>query len=60
MHFMKVKRGPQTIDCDMFRFDLFIHLIVEWVRRKLKVRLAVECFRRMNDYYSVGGILENY
>ena len=45
MHFMKVKRGPQTIECDVFRFDMFIHLIVEWVRRKLKVRLAIECFR---------------
>ncbi|ABE51845.1 Hypothetical protein Mbur_0898 [Methanococcoides burtonii DSM 6242] len=40
MHFMKVKRGPKTIESDMF-----VHLIVEWVRRKLKVRLNVKCFR---------------
>ncbi len=45
MHFMKVKRGPQVIESDMFRFDLFIHLIVEWVRRKLKAKLIVKCFR---------------
>jgi len=45
MHFMKVKRGPKTIESDMVRFDMFVHLIVEWVRRKLKVRLTVKCFR---------------
>ena len=45
MHFMKVKRGPKTIESDMFRFDMFVHLIVEWVRRKLKARLTVKCFR---------------
>jgi len=45
MHFMKVKRGPKTIESDMFRFDMFVHLIVEWVRGKLKVRLTVKCFR---------------
>ncbi len=42
---MKVKRGPKTIESDMFRFDMFVHLIVEWVRRKLKARLTVKCFR---------------
>ena len=42
-HFMRVKRGPQTIESDSFRFDMFIHFIGEWVRRKLKVRSTVEC-----------------
>lgn len=45
MHFMKVKRGPQTIEADVFRFDMFVHLTVEWVRRKMKARLTVKCFR---------------
>lgn len=47
------KKGPQTSEYYMHRFDQFIHLIVERVRRKLKVRIAVECFRQMNDYYVV-------
>ncbi|ABE52063.1 Hypothetical protein Mbur_1138 [Methanococcoides burtonii DSM 6242] len=43
--FHEVKRGPKTIEYDMFRFDQFVHLIVEWVRRKLKAKLNVKCFR---------------
>ena len=44
-HFKIIKRGPQVIDEDKFRFDMFVLLIDEWLRRKLKVRLIVECLR---------------
>ena len=44
-HFTIVKRGPQVIDEDKFRFEMFILLIEEWLRRKLRVRLIVECLR---------------
>ncbi|AAM05419.1 ISH3 family transposase [Methanosarcina acetivorans] len=44
-HFTIVKRGPQVIDEDKFRFRMFVVLIEEWLKRKLKVRLMVECLR---------------
>jgi putative transposase len=44
-HFTIVKRGPQVVDEDKFRFDMFILLIEEWLRKKLNVRLMVECLR---------------
>ena len=44
-HFTIVKQGPQVIDEDKFRFDLFRLLIDEWLRKKLRVRLIVECLR---------------
>ena len=44
-HFTIVKTGPPTIEEDMFRFDMFILLIEEWVRRKLMIRRAVRCIR---------------
>jgi putative transposase len=44
-HFTIVNRGPQVIDEDKFRFEIFILLIEEWLRRKLRVRLMVECLR---------------
>ncbi len=44
-HFTVVKRDPQVIDEDKFRFDMFVLLIEEWLRRKLRVRLTVECLR---------------
>ena len=44
-HFTIIKRGPQVIDEDKFRFEMFILLIEEWLRRKLRVRLMVECLR---------------
>ncbi len=44
-HFTIVKRDPQVIDEDKFRFEMFILLIEEWLRQKLKVRLIVECLR---------------
>lgn len=44
-HFTMVNRGPQVIDEDKFRFEMFILLIEEWLRRKLRVRLRVECLR---------------
>jgi hypothetical protein len=44
-HFTIVKRGPQVVDEDKFRFDMFIILIEEWLRKKLRVRLMVECLR---------------
>jgi putative transposase len=44
-HFVIVKRGPKVIDEDKFRFDMFIILIEEWLRKKLRVRLMVECLQ---------------
>ncbi|AKB70029.1 ISH3 family transposase [Methanosarcina mazei] len=44
-HFTNVKRGPQVIDEDKFRFEVFILLIEEWIRRKLRVRTTVWCLR---------------
>ena len=44
-HFTIVKRGPRVIDEDKFRFEMFILLIEEWLRQKLKVRLIAECLR---------------
>ena len=44
-HFTVVKRGPQVIDEDKFRFAMFIILIEEWLRKKLRIRLMVECLR---------------
>jgi len=43
--FTIVKRGPPIINEDMFRFDVFLLLIEEWVRRKLKMRITVGCLR---------------
>ena len=43
--FTIVQRGPPIIKEDMFRFDVFLLLIEEWVRRKLKMRITVECLR---------------
>lgn len=42
-HFTIVNRGPQVIDENKFRFEMFILLIEEWLKRKLRVRLMVEC-----------------
>ena len=43
-HFTIVKRGPHVSkNEDKFRFDTFIILIDEWLRRKLRVKLMVEC-----------------
>ena len=44
-HFTIVNRGPQVIDEDKFRFEMFILLIEEWLRRKLRIKLMVECLR---------------
>ena len=44
-HFSIVKSGPMTIKYDLFRFDVFILLIEEWVRRKLEVKSSVGCIR---------------
>lgn len=43
--FTIVQRGPPIIKEDLFRFDVFLLLIEEWVRRKLKIRITVECLR---------------
>jgi putative transposase len=43
--FTIVKRGPPIVDEDKFRFDMFILLIEEWLRKKLRVRLMVERLR---------------
>jgi putative transposase len=39
------KRGPQVIAEDKFGFEVFVLLIEEWLRRKLRVRTAVKCLR---------------
>jgi putative transposase len=44
-HFTIIKPGPSTIDEDKFRFDRFILLVEEWLRRKLRIQLVVECLR---------------
>ncbi len=44
-HFTIVKKGPPTMEEDLFRFDVFILLIEEWVRRKLMIRRVVGCIR---------------
>ncbi|WP_406661893.1 ISH3 family transposase [Methanolobus sp. ZRKC3] len=44
-HFTIVKQGPQTIDEDKFRFDRFVLFIEEWLRRKLRIQLVVQCLR---------------
>ena len=44
-HFTIIKTGPPTMEDDLFRFDMFILLIEEWVRRKLVIRRVVECIR---------------
>jgi putative transposase len=44
-HFTLTKKGQKVIDEDKFRFEMFVLLIEEWLRRRLKVRLIVECLR---------------
>jgi putative transposase len=44
-HFTIVKRGTQVIDEDKFRFEVFILLIEQWLRQKLRVRTVVSCLR---------------
>ena len=44
-HFTIMKQGPQIIDEDKFRFDRFILFVDEWLRRKLRIQLVVECLR---------------
>jgi len=41
----QIKRDPQVVDKDKLRFDMFVILIEEWLRKKLRVRLTVECLR---------------
>ena len=36
------QKRSQVIDEDKFRFDMFVLLIEEWLRRKLKVRTRYE------------------
>ena len=44
-HFSTLKTGPITIKNDLFRFDVFILLIEEWMRHKLKIKSSVRCIR---------------
>lgn len=44
-HFTVKKQGPPRVEKDSFRFDMFILLVDEWIRVKLKVRTYVECIR---------------
>lgn len=41
----QIKRDPQVVDKDKLRFYMFVILIEEWLRKKLRVRLTVECLR---------------
>ncbi len=43
--FTLVQRGHPIIKEDLFRFDVFLLLIEEWVGRKLKIRITVKCLR---------------
>ncbi|WP_292467663.1 ISH3 family transposase [Methanolobus sp.] len=44
-HFTIVKQGPPIIDEDKFRFDRYILFVGEWLRRKLRIQLVVQCLR---------------
>ncbi|WP_319506573.1 ISH3 family transposase [uncultured Methanolobus sp.] len=44
-HFTIVKPGPITVDEDQFRFARFILFVEEWLRRKLRIQLVVQCLR---------------
>ena len=44
-HFTTVKRGTSTVIEDLFRFEMFLMLVSEWIRRKLRTRTYVECIR---------------
>jgi len=44
-YFTIIKPGPSTIDEHKFRFARFILFVEEWLRRKLRVQLVVECLR---------------
>ncbi len=44
-HFTIVKPGPITIDEDKFSFDRFVLFVEEWLRRKLRIQLVVQCLR---------------
>lgn len=44
-HFTIAKTGPITIDEDKFRFARFILFVEEWLRRKLRIQLVVQCLR---------------
>jgi putative transposase len=40
--FYNQQKGPRVIDEDKFRFEMFVLLIEEWLRRKLKIWQIVE------------------
>ena len=44
-HFTIVKRGPKVVGREKFRFDIFVLLVEEWLKRKLRVQIVVECLR---------------
>ena len=44
-HFTIVKPGPQIIEEDRFRFDMFILFVEDWTRNKLKIRNLVDCLK---------------
>jgi len=44
-HFTAIKQGPPVVEENSFRFDMFIILVEEWIRNKLKIRTYVECIR---------------
>ena len=37
-YFLTVKRGPEVVDQEKLRFDIFVLLVEEWLRRKLRVK----------------------
>ncbi|MDG6244925.1 MAG: hypothetical protein QCH31_11155 [Methanolobus sp.] len=44
-HFTIAIPGPITIDEEMFRFGRFILFVEEWLRRKIRIQLVVQCLR---------------
>ncbi|MDD4127456.1 MAG: hypothetical protein PHV39_07200 [Methanomicrobium sp.] len=44
-HFSIINQGPPVVKEDSFRFSMFIILVDEWIRNKLKIRTYVECVR---------------
>lgn len=45
IHFTIAKQGPVTIDEGKFRLDTFVMFVEEWLRRKLRLKLVIQCLR---------------
>lgn len=47
--FLQNREVPHIIDEEKFRFNRFTLFVEEWLRRKLKIQLVVECLRQINS-----------